>query len=174
MIEVLRLGHRPARDKRITTHVGLVARAFGASKIFIPGNDKGIKDTLDAVVVRFGGDYVVDVSKKTNEILKGHSGIVVHLTMYGLSIEEGVNMIRTGSPGKDVLVIVGATKVPAYIFQRADLNISVGNQPHSEVAALALFLDRLSEGKWLDKKFHGKLEIVPDERKKIVLETKKP
>ncbi|TLZ95287.1 MAG: tRNA (cytidine(56)-2'-O)-methyltransferase, partial [Methanobacteriota archaeon] len=30
MITVLRLGHRPARDKRVTTHVALTARAFGA------------------------------------------------------------------------------------------------------------------------------------------------
>ncbi|MCC6052717.1 MAG: tRNA (cytidine(56)-2'-O)-methyltransferase, partial [Desulfurococcaceae archaeon] len=30
-IYVLRYGHRPERDKRVTTHVALVARAFGAS-----------------------------------------------------------------------------------------------------------------------------------------------
>lgn len=174
MIEVLRLGHRPTRDKRITTHVGLVARAFGASKIYIPGNDKRVKKTLDAVVARFGGNYTVDVIKKTNEVLKGHSGIVVHLTMYGLSLSEGVELINKEFNGKDILVIVGAKKVPGYIFQRADLNISIGNQPHSEVAALALFLDRLCEGKWINKDFHGSLKIIPNERKKIVLETKEP
>ncbi|MCG7848715.1 MAG: tRNA (cytidine(56)-2'-O)-methyltransferase, partial [ANME-2 cluster archaeon] len=30
-IVVLRLGHRPERDQRVTTHVGLTARALGAS-----------------------------------------------------------------------------------------------------------------------------------------------
>ena len=30
-VYVLRIGHRPGRDKRITTHVALVARAFGAN-----------------------------------------------------------------------------------------------------------------------------------------------
>jgi len=35
MITVLRIGHRISRDKRITTHVALVARAFGADKILI-------------------------------------------------------------------------------------------------------------------------------------------
>ena len=35
MISILRLGHRISRDKRITTHVALVARAFGANNIFI-------------------------------------------------------------------------------------------------------------------------------------------
>ncbi|TFG70124.1 MAG: tRNA (cytidine(56)-2'-O)-methyltransferase, partial [Methanomassiliicoccus sp.] len=30
MIVVLRLGHRPERDQRVTTHVALTARALGA------------------------------------------------------------------------------------------------------------------------------------------------
>jgi len=32
MISVLRIGHRIARDKRITTHVFLAARALGGRK----------------------------------------------------------------------------------------------------------------------------------------------
>ena len=42
---------------------------------------------------------------------------------------------------KEVIVVVGGTKVPAETFEIADFNVSVGNQPHSEVAALAVFLD---------------------------------
>ena len=34
-IEVLRIGQRILRDDRVTTHVALVARAFGASKIYM-------------------------------------------------------------------------------------------------------------------------------------------
>ena len=41
MIIVLRIGHRIGRDKRITTHVALVARAFGANEIII---DKKVYD----------------------------------------------------------------------------------------------------------------------------------
>ena len=33
MIIVLRLGHRFVRDYRVTTHLALVARSFGANKI---------------------------------------------------------------------------------------------------------------------------------------------
>ena len=40
---------------------------------------------------------------------------------------------------KEVIVVVGGTKVPAETFEIADFNVSVGNQPHSEVAALAVF-----------------------------------
>ena len=32
-VSVLRLGHRRDRDKRITSHLGLTARAFGANEI---------------------------------------------------------------------------------------------------------------------------------------------
>jgi len=38
-LEVLRLGHRPARDKRITTHVCLTARALGATRVRIAEKD---------------------------------------------------------------------------------------------------------------------------------------
>ena len=34
-IEILRIGQRVLRDDRVTTHVALVARAFGASKIYM-------------------------------------------------------------------------------------------------------------------------------------------
>ena len=34
-IEVLRIGQRLVRDDRVTTHVALVSRAFGASKILM-------------------------------------------------------------------------------------------------------------------------------------------
>ena len=170
MIEILRLGHRPSRDKRITTHVGLVARAFGAQKIYIPGNDGKIKETLQRVISRFGGDFGIDIRSEAKEVLKQHSGITVHLTMYGMSLSEGMDTICKEHCEKDILVVVGATKVPAYIYEIADLNISVGNQPHSEIASLSIFLDRLSEGRWIEKDFNGKLKIIPHGRKKIVLE----
>ena len=37
IIEVLRLSHRIRRDVRLSTHVALTARAFGASKIYYSG-----------------------------------------------------------------------------------------------------------------------------------------
>ena len=37
-ISVLRLGHRIERDKRITSHLGLTARAFGADEIILSGD----------------------------------------------------------------------------------------------------------------------------------------
>ena len=38
-VSVLRLGHRRDRDKRITSHLGLTARAFGANEILLSGDE---------------------------------------------------------------------------------------------------------------------------------------
>ena len=45
-IEVLRIGQRVIRDDRVTTHVALVARAFGASKIYMNEVDPEIESTI--------------------------------------------------------------------------------------------------------------------------------
>ena len=45
VIEVLRIGQRVVRDDRVTTHIALVSRALGASKIFMNEVNPEIKDT---------------------------------------------------------------------------------------------------------------------------------
>ena len=59
MITVLRIGHRPERDKRITTHIGLVARAFNANQLLIDTEDTDLEQTIEGVVSRFGGTFQV-------------------------------------------------------------------------------------------------------------------
>jgi len=158
VIAVLRIGHRIDRDKRITTHVALVARALGADTIYITTKDEKIKKNILSVCQRFGGDFQVETGVDPKKIIKSWKGTIVHLTMYGEELEKAVHQINRE---KDLLIIVGAAKVPPYFYEVADLNVSVGNQPHSEVAALALFLDRYSKGAWLKKDFHGNIEIIP-------------
>ena len=171
MITILRIGHRISRDKRITTHVALVARAFGANEIIIDCEDKKIEETVRSTCGRFGGDFTIKSGVNVRKIIKSWNGNIVHLTMYGDELEKSVNKI---DKNRDLLVVVGAEKVPAYIYEYADYNISIGNQPHSEVAALAIFLDRISKGEWLGKRFNGKIEIIPcNEGKKVVLKVKK-
>ena len=56
-VYVLRYGHRPKRDKRITTHVCLVARAFGADGVFITDViDPTIDRSIYQVCKRWGGN----------------------------------------------------------------------------------------------------------------------
>jgi tRNA (cytidine56-2'-O)-methyltransferase len=87
--------------------------------------------------------------------------------MYGTPISESIDEIRLADP---LMVVVGAEKVPPEIYDIADWNVGVGNQPHSEVAALAVFLDRLFLGRELDRDFRGRLEVVPSPRFKTVIE----
>jgi tRNA (cytidine56-2'-O)-methyltransferase len=166
MINILRLGHRISRDKRITTHVALVSRAFGADKVLIDTKDKKIEKTIKSTCKRFGGKFTIETGVDGNKIIKNWDGTIVHLTMYGDELETSIKKINTS---KNLLIIVGAEKVPPKIYEMADYNISVGNQPHSEVAALAIFLDRYTKGLWQKKKFNGKIEILPSNSGKKVI-----
>lgn len=170
MINVLRIGHRISRDKRITTHCCLVARTFGADKILIDTEDKKIEENIKSTCTRFGGNFEVETGISAKKFLKNWNGCIVHLTMYGDILEKTVEKI---DKKKDLLIVIGAEKVPGYVYEMADYNISVGNQPHSEVAALAIFLDRYTKGSWADKKFNGNIEIIPSNTRKKVISKEK-
>jgi tRNA (cytidine56-2'-O)-methyltransferase len=167
MITVLRLGHRKGRDKRITTHVGLVARAFGADELLISSKDEGVEITLNDVTERFGGKFRVKSGIKWRKTLKEWDGTIVHLTMYGEQVDDALAKI---SKRKDLMVVVGAEKVPGDVYRMANFNVAVGNQPHSEVAALAVFLDRFLKGEGLKEEFGGKIRIKPSKDGKKVVE----
>lgn len=170
VIAVLRIGHRIDRDKRVTTHVALVARAFGADIIYITTKDEKIKKNIQSVCQRFGGNFQVQTGVDHKKIIKSWKGSIVHLTMYGEELEKAINHLDTN---RDLLIIVGAEKVPPYFYEIADINVSVGNQPHSEVAALAVFLDRFTKAAWQKKEFDGNIQIIPCVKGKKVLSKEK-
>ena len=157
-IIVYRYGHRLSRDKRITTHVGLVARTFGADGIIIDNKDENVQKNLENVVDRFGGDFSIKSGVDWKKLFRNWKGKIVHLTMYGQQIDTVIDNIMDN---ENLLVVVGAEKVPGSFYDIADYNVAVSNQPHSEVAALALFLHYVTKGKWHNKKSNGVLQIVP-------------
>jgi tRNA (cytidine56-2'-O)-methyltransferase len=167
MITILRLGHRPSRDKRITTHVALTGRAFGADGIIVSTSDEVLEETVKGVVKRFGGPYEIKTGVPWRPYLNNFQGQIVHLTMYGDSLDSSLPKIdRT----KDLLIVVGSTKVPRIVYEKADHNISIGNQPHSEVAALGVFLDRLTEGGGVKREFSDyEIKVLPDPQGKTVV-----
>lgn len=167
-ITVLRLGHRPARDKRISTHVGLVARAFGADNLFYSGlKDSSMERSLQAVAKQWGGSFGVAHVRDWKSLIREWSGKSVHLTMYGMPIQKKISQIRNAS---DLLLIVGGEKVPPEVYQLADWNLGVTNQPHSEVAALSVFLHEYFQGRELSKKFSGaRKTVIPQARGKKVV-----
>jgi tRNA (cytidine56-2'-O)-methyltransferase len=169
MIVVLRLGHRPTRDQRVTTHVALTARALGADEVWVSTEDEGLEKTIESVVGRFGGKFRIKTGVDWRKAMKAWKGEIVHLTMYGESLSKALPTIRS----MKLMIVVGAEKVPREVYDLADRNVSVGNQPHSEVAALAIFLDRYSGGKKLERKFGGGMTIVPNPRGKTVIDRRK-
>jgi tRNA (cytidine56-2'-O)-methyltransferase len=167
MITVLRLGHRPLRDKRITTHIVLVARAFGVNEVVISTSDKELQKRIGKINLKFGGSsFTVRTGINWRKYINSWDGYIVHLTMYGIHIDDALPKIPYG---EKILIIVGAEKVPSEIYKLADMNIAIGNQPHSEVAALAVFLDRYTAGRCLHTAFKdAKYMIVPAEREKKI------
>jgi tRNA (cytidine56-2'-O)-methyltransferase len=154
-VVILRLGHRPGRDDRMTTHVGLTARALGADRVIFSGDATDAVQTVRDVTARFGGPFSVDQLASPLSEIRSWEGTVVHLTMYGQPIQDVETDIRSSHSSNPVLVVVGAEKVPFDVYDHADWNVAITNQPHSEVAGLAVFLDHLFDGRELDRDWVG-------------------
>ena len=173
---VLRMGHRIFRDSRMTTHVCLTARALGAAGVIIANRqDKEVESSVREVVKRFGGRFHIETGADWRRVIrewKAHHGRVVHLTAYGLPLPKVLSQI-TAVPA-DLLVVVGSEKMPGEMFKLADWNVSVTNQPMSEVGALAVFLDWYQQHLEFDLDFPGsEIQIVPSKEGKLVKQTQR-
>ena len=167
----------------MTTHVGLTARALGADRVIFPDNAGQSAETVRDITDRFGGPFAVELRDDQRAIVRNFEGVVAHLTMYGERVQDVEGEIReavgidgpdaTGgaSTPRDLLVVVGGEKVPWALYERADFNVGVTNQPHSEVAGLAVFLDRLFEGAELDREWEdADRRVMPEATGKTVID----
>ena len=110
-IEVLRIGQRVVRDDRVTTHVALVARALGGSKIYMNEVDPEIKNTLEKINDTWGGNFEIQFFSDWKDIInmKKNDYKIVHLTMYG----EDINKIHSKIQKEEkIYEVVGTEKVP--------------------------------------------------------------
>ena len=176
-IVVLRLGHRIPRDLRVTTHVCLTARAFGADGLILADVvDTALEKTILDVRKRFGGSFWIRMGEPWRQAVKdwkSKGGEIAHLTAYGIPLPEAMEAINASPRPK--LVVVGAEKVPGEVFEAANWNVAVTNQPISEVSALAMFLDRYFGGKQFSKEFeNAKLRIIPSAHGKKVVNLAEP
>ncbi|KAF6247953.1 tRNA (cytidine(56)-2'-O)-methyltransferase [Nitrosopumilus sp. b3] len=169
VIEVVRIGQRLVRDDRVTTHVALVSRAFGAERIFMSEINPEIKDTIEKINGTWGGKFEIEFIDKWKSVVKKkkEEGFkVVHLSMYGQNINNAQKELQKE---ENLLIVVGAEKVPREIYELADYNVGVGSQPHSEISALAILLDRIQKGKQFEKDFpNAKRKIIPTKNGKNV------
>jgi len=136
--------------------------------------DANIESTVKKITDHWGGTFHFEMGipwKKAVRDWKTKGGLIVHLTAYGENLQSSDVLSRIKSSGRDILIVVGSQKVPGdfYSSDVSDFNVSVGNQPHSECAALAVFLDHFFAGEELTRTFDkAKMRIVPKARGKEI------
>ncbi|MBR9707085.1 MAG: tRNA (cytidine(56)-2'-O)-methyltransferase, partial [Candidatus Diapherotrites archaeon] len=141
-----------------------------AAEFILSGdNDQKLLNGVNRVTQQFGGLFHTEYVQKWRPWLKQQKkeGFkVVHLTMYGLQLNKQVVKLRKHPR---LVVVVGSAKVPPDLYELADYNISIGNQPHSEVAAISLFLHEYYKGRELNKVFkNAKKTVIPKAKGKNV------
>jgi tRNA (cytidine56-2'-O)-methyltransferase len=166
-VAVLRVGHRPGRDPRLTTHLALAARAFGAERMWLHPPDPDLSSRLDQVVRAWGGEFAVAPAPDWRRIVREFDGTVAHLTMYGLPLARVLPRLRRA---KRLLIVVGGAKVPADLYRLAGVNVAVGHEPHSEVAAVAVFLAQLRGVPGPVPARHRGRRVIPRARGKRIAE----
>lgn len=171
-IKVLRVGQRYVRDDRTLTHLCLVSRALGAELIFLGDAEKDVVGTLEEVNRTWGGDFQVILGVPWRRVIqdsKVEGRSVVHLTMYGMPLQDRIAELRSL---EKLLLVVGGPKVPGKVYHESDYNIAVTSQPHSEIAALAIALHEIQSGEELKSAFEkSRLRILPSPKGKRVVDT---
>ncbi|MEM4699390.1 MAG: tRNA (cytidine(56)-2'-O)-methyltransferase [Candidatus Nezhaarchaeales archaeon] len=150
----------------------MTARAFGADGVIVSDVvDRKLEETIKKVVETWGGPFFIETGAPWQKVVRdwlAEGGEVIHLTQYGIPLIDIIDEVRKSK--KDKLVVVGAKKQPREIYEVATYNISVTNQPHSEVAALCLFLHYLWEGEEFKREFmNARLKVIPQSRGKKVI-----
>ena len=111
MLVILRLGHRLGRDQRISTHCGLVARAFGAQEIIYTGDkDESLLESVNKVAEKWGGPFSASYSESWKSVIKKYRKkkyVIIHLTVYGIPIQKSISKIRR----KKNLLVIPVTEV---------------------------------------------------------------
>ena len=166
-VSVLRVGHRVGRDPRLTTHLALVARAFGAERMYLEPPDPDLALRVAALGRGWGGTFEVIGVEDWKKSVRSFDGMVVHLTMYGQPLEKLLPRIRQAPK---LLLVVGGAKVPPDLYRLSSFNLAVGHQPHSEVAAVAIVLEQLLGVPGPDSFRGARRRVVPRARgKKVVV-----
>ena len=145
-VRVVRIGHRYVSDYRTLTHLCLVSRALGAEAVHLEEMETGSSSRGGGGQPRLGrrlrSPRGASGSRRLPEA-KEEGRTVVHLTMYGMPLQEKVAELRKRD---SFLIAVGGPKVPGEAYQLADFNIAVTSQPHSEIAALGDSAPRAAKG----------------------------
>ena len=94
-IEVLRIGQRVVRDDRVTTHVALVARSFGAQKVYMNEVNPEIEDTISSINKTWGGNFKIEIISEWKKIIMEKKNAAIKIA--SLLAEEAVVAIFQGA-----------------------------------------------------------------------------
>src|SRR3989338_1505524 len=98
MLEILRLTHRIARDKRISTHIALTSRAFLANKMYYSGEkDSSLEQSIEKINKKFGSTFEIEHVKDPVKLVKAKKANgykILHLRMYGLELKKQLPNIK--------------------------------------------------------------------------------
>ena len=173
---MLRWGHRPQRDVRLTTHVALTARALCASGFILSDTlDAHIQETVNKITQNWGGNFYFEMGTSWKKVVrewKTKGGVVVHLTAYGENIQTSDILDRIKKTNKDLLVNCWKPKSSwRVLFKRSIRFQHINRKPTAfrmfrigDISWIGYF-----KGKELAKPFEkAKIEIVPKERGKEI------
>ena len=134
--------------------------------MYLEPADPRLAERIEGVARGWGGSFRVEGVADWRRVVREFPGRVVHLTMYGEPLDRVMPRLRGSA---ELLLVVGGAKVPPELYRISDVNVAVGPQPHSEVAAVAVMLDRLL-GLPKSRTFAGaRRRIVPRSRGKKVV-----
>ena len=143
--------------------MGLAARAFGASSIIFttPKNSRVVR-YFKGLSARWGGNFNVEFTndwRKELDVKKNYK--VVYLTRFGVPIRSVESILRTY---KNLVVVVSTTDNKSAI-RRADFNVSISTQPHTNISAISVFLHEFYSGRELALHFeNARYKVVPAAR----------
>ncbi len=167
---LFRLSHRKERDKRVTTHLFLTARLFNVREIYYSGEkDDILENNIFSVEEKWGKtinkiEYIKNPKLKIKD-LKNKGYKIIHLTMYGEDYKKVVKKLRE----EKLCIIVGSEKVPGWVYDVADYNVAIGNQPHSEITAFTVFMYEIYKCNLKIENIKSKIKIIPSPKGKMVV-----
>lgn len=151
----------------------LTARAFGASSVVLTSSSHEINSKLkrfcNSVANKWGGNFSVQFISNWKSYISSKTNYkTVYLTRYGISIQKQQYSIRSY---KNVLLIISTDKERPELNKISDFNISITAQPHSSIAAMAIFLNMYYAGRELSLNFSkAQYKVVPSPHDSILKE----
>ena len=67
---------------------------------------------------------------------------------YGKNLPDVEKEIKSLKRKSNIIIVIGSEKIPSDLLYLSTINIAISNQPHSEVAALAVILVPVAPKGW--------------------------